>query len=101
MPIVAVCGNCSKRYTLDDKFAGKSVKCRTCKETFSVPGEDDPTVLAADASPGVRLAAKLLLNSTGGAAAPVATGRLPASSFVALGVPALGVGESGCGGLVP
>jgi len=45
--------------------------------------------VAADASPGVRLAAKLLLNSTGGAAAPVATGRLPASSFVALGVPAL------------
>eukprot|EP01051_Picozoa_sp_SAG22_P032604 SAG22_NODE_13839_length_393_cov_1.047619_1_plen_79_part_10 len=28
--------------------------------------------LAADASPGVRLAAKLLLNSTGGASAPVA-----------------------------
>ena len=45
--------------------------------------------LAADASPGVQLAAKLLLNSTGGSAAPVATGRLPASSFVALGVPAL------------
>ncbi|MHC5018988.1 MAG: hypothetical protein ACYTGX_02520 [Planctomycetota bacterium] len=50
MPIVAVCGNCSKRYTLDDKFAGKSVKCRTCKESFEVPGDDD-TTLMADASP--------------------------------------------------
>jgi len=50
MAIVAVCGNCSKRYTLDDEFAGKQVKCRTCKESFEVPGSDDSTLMA-DASP--------------------------------------------------
>lgn len=44
MPIVAVCGQCSKRYTLDDKFAGRKVKCRTCNSQFVVPAEDATVV---------------------------------------------------------
>ncbi len=38
MPIQAVCDHCSKRYSLDDSFAGRTVKCRTCHQSFTVPG---------------------------------------------------------------
>ena len=51
MPIVAVCGQCSKRYTLDDKFAGRKVKCRTCNSQFVVPAEDATVVADPDAAP--------------------------------------------------
>jgi hypothetical protein len=64
MPIVAVCGNCSKRYTLDDKFAGKSVKCRTCKESFDVPGDDDTTLMADASPPGASDSGKVRRTTT-------------------------------------
>lgn len=51
MPIVAVCGQCSKRYTLDDKFAGRKVKCRTCNSSFVVPAEEPTLVNAPEPEP--------------------------------------------------
>ena len=38
MSVAAQCGGCGKKYTLDDRFAGKKAKCRECGVVFSVPG---------------------------------------------------------------
>ncbi|HSU66467.1 MAG TPA: zinc-ribbon domain-containing protein [Tepidisphaeraceae bacterium] len=49
MPISVECGGCGKQYRVDDRAAGKKVRCKDCGSTFAVPaaaapsaGEDDP-----------------------------------------------------------
>lgn len=37
MSLTARCGACKKTYKVDEKLAGKKVKCRQCGEVFSVP----------------------------------------------------------------
>lgn len=55
MPIEIQCGSCGKRYRVDDKFAGKRVKCRNCAVPIAVPDvegkPDDPlaALIPADA----------------------------------------------------
>jgi len=39
MSISIACSACGKVYKLDDRFAGKRVKCNKCGSTFSVPAE--------------------------------------------------------------
>lgn len=37
MSLTARCGACKKTYKVDEKLAGKKVKCRQCGEVFAVP----------------------------------------------------------------
>lgn len=41
MSIQATCVACGKTYSVPDKYAGKSLACKECGETFEVQGEDD------------------------------------------------------------
>ncbi|HEY4328350.1 MAG TPA: hypothetical protein VGN88_01340 [Phycisphaerae bacterium] len=38
MPISIQCDQCHRSYNLDDKFAGKTVKCKNCAALMRVPG---------------------------------------------------------------
>ncbi|MEZ0266945.1 MAG: hypothetical protein ACAI43_19625, partial [Phycisphaerae bacterium] len=37
MGITARCGSCDKAYKVDDKFAGKKIKCKACGGVVAVP----------------------------------------------------------------
>jgi len=39
MSIAFRCGGCQKKYAVDDKFAGKKVRCKQCGQIMAVPGE--------------------------------------------------------------
>ena len=41
MPIDLQCGQCQKRYRVDDQLAGKKVKCKACGFVMSVPAGDE------------------------------------------------------------
>lgn len=63
MSISIACSACGKQYKLDDRFAGKRVKCNRCGSTFAVPAvapapveepapSAEPTFNEPDATPG-------------------------------------------------
>ena len=37
MPIPCHCATCGQEYNIDEKLAGKKVKCKTCGRPFAVP----------------------------------------------------------------
>jgi hypothetical protein len=41
MPITIVCRGCDKRFQVDDKFAGKRVRCPSCEAIVSAPAGDE------------------------------------------------------------
>src|SRR5262245_15397815 len=41
MPISIRCGACDKQLNIDDRFAGKKIKCPQCQAVLSVPGEEE------------------------------------------------------------
>jgi hypothetical protein len=41
MPISIGCSKCDKQLTIDDKFAGKRIKCPKCEGVISVPAADE------------------------------------------------------------
>jgi predicted Zn finger-like uncharacterized protein len=43
MPISVQCDNCRRSYNLDDKLAGKTVKCKNCGTLIRVPAAAAPT----------------------------------------------------------
>ncbi len=50
MPIEIRCESCGKRYRVEDRFAGKRVKCRNCGASIAVSaidGEDEPQDFSA------------------------------------------------------
>lgn len=51
MPIAFACQSCQKQYKVDDKFAGKKVKCKACGNAMLVPA-------SAGAKPSAKQAAK-------------------------------------------
>ena len=42
MPIVFNCPGCGKRYSVEEKFAGKKVKCKECARAIAVPTAQAP-----------------------------------------------------------
>ncbi len=42
MPIEITCGDCGKRYRVEDRLIGKKVKCRACGNVMTVPQEAEP-----------------------------------------------------------
>ncbi len=53
MPINVTCPGCLKRFTVSDKFAGKSGPCPSCQKTIKIPEKTDEVVIHApdDAGP--------------------------------------------------
>lgn len=53
MAITVTCPNCLKRFSVSDKFAGKSGPCPSCQKTIKVPEKADEVVIHApeDAAP--------------------------------------------------
>lgn len=53
MPINVTCPSCLKRFTVSDKFAGKSGPCPSCQKTIKIPEKSDEIVIHApeDAGP--------------------------------------------------
>lgn len=47
MPIQVTCRNCLKRFTVSDKFAGKTGPCPSCKKPIEIPGLEDAVVIHA------------------------------------------------------
>ena len=85
MSISFGCDQCGKRYTVDDSFAGKRVKCKGCGTSLKIPAaarpmaedEVDPYgVDEAAASPPVR-AGERVIPRGGGSRQPVAAGVPP------------------------
>jgi hypothetical protein len=45
MPINVVCPGCKKRFSVDDKFAGKQGPCPKCKTVIKVPAKTEEVVI--------------------------------------------------------
>lgn len=45
MPIQVTCQKCHKRFTVNEKFAGKSGPCPSCKEVIKIPDKEDEVVI--------------------------------------------------------
>src|SRR5260370_758040 len=45
MPLQATCPHCSTKHNLEDRLAGKKVRCKHCKQPFAVGGEVDETAV--------------------------------------------------------
>ncbi len=52
MPINVTCPSCLKRFTVSDKFAGKSGPCPSCEKTIKIPEKSEEVVIHAPASSG-------------------------------------------------
>jgi len=50
--IKAVCPKCHRKYRLDERYAGRSLKCRSCGEKFDVPGKVEVTPRPVAVGPG-------------------------------------------------
>jgi len=50
MPINIVCTGCKKRFTVQDKFAGKQGPCPQCKTVIQIPELDEQVVIHAPES---------------------------------------------------
>jgi hypothetical protein len=48
MPIVVVCPGCHKRYSVSDKFAGKSGPCPNCKTIIPIPKKEEVIIHAPE-----------------------------------------------------
>ncbi|MDW8077260.1 MAG: hypothetical protein RMJ16_00055 [Thermoguttaceae bacterium] len=44
MPIIVVCPGCRKRYSVSDKFAGKSGPCPNCKTLIQIPKKEEVVI---------------------------------------------------------
>jgi HEAT repeat protein len=55
MSLETSCPYCNTRHTLDDRWAGKKIRCRDCQQPFAAPGE--PARKARPAAPGRSAAA--------------------------------------------
>ena len=42
MPIVFTCPGCGEPYSVAEKFAGKTAKCKGCEQVFVVPAAPVP-----------------------------------------------------------
>ena len=47
MPIQITCQKCHKRFSVNDKFAGKSGPCPNCKSTIKIPEKNEEVVIHA------------------------------------------------------
>lgn len=47
MPIQITCQKCHKRFSVNDKFAGKSGPCPNCKSTIKIPEKSEEVVIHA------------------------------------------------------
>ena len=47
MPIQVTCPGCLKRFTVNDKFAGKSGPCPSCRKVIKIPEKSDEVVIHA------------------------------------------------------
>lgn len=47
MPIQITCQKCHKRFSVSEKFAGKSGPCPNCKTTIKIPEKDEEVVIHA------------------------------------------------------
>lgn len=52
MPINIVCPGCKKRFTVNDKFAGKQGPCPKCKTVIQIPALEDQVVIHAPETAG-------------------------------------------------
>jgi len=52
MPIQVTCQKCHKRFTVTEKFAGKSGPCPNCKTTITIPIKEDEVVIHAPEAHG-------------------------------------------------
>jgi hypothetical protein len=52
MAINVTCPSCLKRFTVSDKFAGKSGPCPNCQKTIKIPDKSDEIVIHAPADSG-------------------------------------------------
>jgi hypothetical protein len=48
MPIIVVCPGCRKRYSVSDKFAGKSGPCPNCKTVIQIPEKQEVIIHAPE-----------------------------------------------------
>lgn len=48
MPIIVVCPGCRKRYSVSDKFAGKSGPCPNCKTIIQIPKKEEVIIHAPE-----------------------------------------------------
>lgn len=52
MPIQVTCPGCLKRFTVNDKFAGKSGPCPNCRKVIKIPDKADEVVIHAPEEAG-------------------------------------------------
>lgn len=52
MPIQVTCPGCLKRFTVNDKFAGKSGPCPSCRKVIKIPDKSDEVVIHAPEETG-------------------------------------------------
>ncbi len=52
MPIQVTCPGCLKRFTVNDKFAGKSGPCPSCRKVIKIPEKSDEVVIHAPEQSG-------------------------------------------------
>lgn len=52
MPIQVTCPGCLKRFTVNDKFAGKSGPCPSCRKVIKIPDKSDEVVIHAPEESG-------------------------------------------------
>src|SRR5687768_12994324 len=72
MPIVAECDDCRKRYSVDDRMAGKRVKCKNCGNVFTIPGRSATGTVSGGTVAGRSASAVGLPSTDGGPAVAVA-----------------------------
>ncbi|MGC1275720.1 MAG: hypothetical protein WBC44_18580 [Planctomycetaceae bacterium] len=51
--IKAVCPKCHRKYRLDERYAGRSLKCRSCGEKVDVPGHVEISRRPVEKGPGI------------------------------------------------
>jgi hypothetical protein len=57
MKIPVACPGCDRRYEVDDRFAGKTLKCAHCEKPMTIPAADPPTQAAVPTSSEYELGA--------------------------------------------
>src|SRR4051794_6370458 len=88
MSIQVGCEGCGKIYTVDDRFAGKKAKCKTCGAVMTVPGGAKPAAPGGAARSSSAGAARAVSSSssqrTSSTAAAASSARPPARKPVAV-----------------
>ncbi len=67
MPIIVICPGCRKRYSVSDKFAGKSGPCPNCKTLIQIPKKEEVVIHGPEefASAGRGISGKLIAKPIG------------------------------------